>query len=416
MDIPKTDAAHHRRRRRIVYALVMAGAPLAVAVGLAGMRPAAPRVEKALLWTGAVQRGRMLRTVRGVGSLVPEQVRRLPAPSEGRVEGLPLQAGTAVTPDTIVIVLHNPALEQQAIEVESQWRAAEAQYAELKAQLESQRLDIEDAVARLDGEVEEAKLRADVDEELARQGLVADLTHKVSRSRAEILARRHAMERSRREVFAQSARAQLAVQQATVEQRRTLARLKRSQVDALRVRAGIDGVLQRVLVEVGQQVAAGADLARVAQPGRLKAVVQIAETEARDIQPGLPAVIDTRNGRVAATVSRVDPGVHANAVSVDLAPAAELPKGARPDLTVEGIIEIDQIDGVLYIGRPARARENSSLELFRLVDGSEAVRTKVKVGRVSVDAVEVLEGLREGDEVVLSDTSPWDGVERVLLR
>jgi HlyD family secretion protein len=358
----------------------------------------------------------MLRQVRGVGTLVPEEIRWIPAATEGRVERILIQPGTAVTPQSVLVELSNPELEQQALEADSLLRAAEAQYVELKVRLESQRLDQVAASARVTADYRQAKLRADTDAELARQGLIADLTRKLSQVAAEELENREGIERKRLEIAAESITAQLAVQQASVEQRRAMARLRRSQVEGLRVRPGMEGMLQQLPVEVGQRVAPGTNLARVAQPERLKAVIKIAETQARDVQLAQVASVDTRNGVIAGHVSRIDPAAQNGTVTVDIALEGALPKGARPDLTVDGTVELERLDDVLYVGRPAQAPPDGAVGLFRLEeDGRIASRVKVALGRSSVSTIEVRDGLKVGDQVILSDTSAWDAFDRIRL-
>jgi HlyD family secretion protein len=416
MDIPRPSFARQKRVRRIVYSGVGLVAVLLLTLGLSRLKPAAPSVERGTVWVDTVKRGEMLRQVRGLGTLVPEDIRWIPAASDGRVERILVQPGTAVKPDTVVLELSNPELELQALDAESQWRAAEAQYTELKVRLESQRLDQEAAAARVHAEYSSARMRAETEEQLAAQGLIADLTVKQSRVAADELANRDRIEKQRLDIAGEAVRAQLAVQQAQVEQRRALARLRRSQVQALRVRAGLEGVLQQLPVEVGQRVVPGNTLAKVAEPGRLKAVVRVAETQAKDVQIGQVATVDTRNGTVPGRVARVDPAATNGTVAVDIALEGPLPKGARPDLSVDGTIELERLENVLYVGRPAQGQGESLVGLFRLeADGQIASRVKVKLGRASVNTVEVVEGLKEGEQVVLSDTSAWDAFDRIRL-
>ncbi len=416
MDIQRPERARQRRTRRLIAASVAVSALALITLGVSRLRPAAPGVERATVWIDTVKRGEMLRQVRGLGTLVPEDIRWIPAATEGRVERIVLQPGSEVTPESVILELSNAELDLQALDAESQLRAAEARYTELRVRLESQRLDQEAAAARVRAEYQQAKMRADTDAELARQGLVADLTLKMSQVTAEDLSRRNAIEGERLAISGESVKAQLAVQQAEVEQRRALAQLRRSQVRALRLKAGLAGVLQQVPVEVGQRVTPGTNLARVAQPGKLKAVVRVPETQARDIQLGQKASVDTRNGVVAAHVMRVDPAVQNGTVTVDLALEGVLPKGARPDLSVDGTIELERLTSVLYVGRPAQGQPDSLVGLFRLgAEGRDAERVSVKLGRASVNTIEIVQGLKEGDQVILSDTSPWDAFDRLRL-
>ncbi len=417
MDIARPDLLERKKKRQMAWAAAGAVAVVLLTLGVSRLKPAAPTVERATVVIDTVKRGEMVREVRGLGTLVPEEIRWIPALTEARVERLVLLPGTGkVTPDSVILELSNPELEMQALEAESQARAAEARYTELKVRLESQNLDQRAAAARVAAEAKQARLQADADAELARNGLIAGLTLKLSQSAAEELEHRQQIEQQRLGIAGEAIEAQLRAQQAEVEQRRSQARLRRSQVDALRVRAGIDGVLQVVPVEVGQRVTPGTNLARVARPDRLKAVIRVPETQARDVVPGQKAVVDTRNGVVDARVVRVDPAVQNGTVTVDLALLGALPKGARPDLTVDGTIELERLENALHVGRPAMGQPQSTVGLFRLVKGtSEAVRVRVRLGQASVSTIEILEGLDVGDEVILSDTSAWDSTDRIRL-
>jgi HlyD family secretion protein len=417
VDIARSGIARQKRLRRLAYGGAALSAVALVSLGLSRLKPAAPEVERSTVWIDTVKRGPMLRQVRGLGTLVPEEIRWIPAATEGRIERIRIQPGSAVAADTVILDLSNPELERQALEAESQARAAVAQYSELKVRLRSQRLDQEAAAARVQADYSQAKLRADADEQLAKEGLVPDINMQMSRLTAQELANRDRIERERLEIGLEAIKAQLAVQAALLEQARGLARLRRAQVHALGVSAGIAGVLQQVPVEVGQRVQPGTNLARVAAPGRLKAVVRIAETQAPDVQIGQAASVDTRNGVVEGHVSRVDPAAQNGTVTVDIALDGSLPKGARPDLTVDGTIELERLANVLFVGRPAQGQPESDASLFKLEeDGAGAVRTKVHLGRASVSTVEVVSGLKEGERVVLSDTSQWDAFERIRLR
>ena len=416
MDIPRPDAARKRRTRRIVVTAASAVGVLAVSLGLSRLKPAAPAVPRSTVWIDTVKRGPMLRQVRGLGTLVPEEVRWIPAATEGRVERIVIQPGTVVSADTVVLELSNPEVELRALETESQVRAGEAAYNELKVRLQSQQLDQEAAAARLQAEYQQARLRAEADDQLAREGLVADITRQISRSAADELQNRVEIDKKRLAIAGQSIAAQLQVQAADLEQRRALARLRRQQRLALRVSPGVDGVLQQVSVEVGQQVAPGTNLARVVQPERLKAVIRVPETQARDLLIGQAASVDTRNGIVSGRVSRIDPAVQNGTVTVDIALQGTLPKGARPDLTVDGTVELERLADVIQVGRPAQGQPEGRLSLFRLEgDGVHARRVAVHLGRASVSTVEILEGLAPGDQVVLSDTSAWDASDRIRL-
>ena len=416
MDIARPDIAQRKKRRRLILGAGAAIVVLAVSLGLSRLRPAAPSVDSTV-WIDEVKRGPMLRQVRGLGTLVPEEIRWIAAATEGRVERLVVLPGTPVKADTVLLELKTPEVELAALDAVSQLRGAEASLAELRVRLESQRLNQEADLARIESEYRQAQLKATTDDALAKQGLVADLTRQLSSVAAEEMAKRETVERKRLSIAGDAIRAQLAVQEAQVEQRRALAALRQSQLAALQVRAGLDGVLQQVPVEVGQRVTPGTNLARISQPEKLKAVVRIPETLARDVQIGQPASIDTRNGVVPGRVSRVDPAVQNGTVTVDVALEGALPKGARPDLTVDGTIELERLANVLYLGRPAQGQPETTVGLFRVVAGTnEAQRVKVELGRASVSTIEVRAGLAEGDKVILSDMSAWDAHERVRIK
>jgi HlyD family secretion protein len=322
-----------------------------------------------------------------------------------------------VAADTVLLELSNAELEQTAVEAEMQLRAAEAELTNLRVQLQSQLLNQRAAAASVQADYSQARLQADVNQELAREGLISDLQLKLSRVRAEELTTRHDLEQQRLAMNADAMRAQIETQQARIGQYQASYRIKRGQLDALHVRAGIAGVLQDVPVEVGQQVAPGANLARVADPARLKAEIKVPETQARDITLGQAAAVDTRHGVIAGRVVRIDPAVRGGTVAVDIALTGDLPKGARPDLSVDGTIEIVRLENALFVGRPAFVQEGSTIGLFRLEpDGAGAVRVPVRFGRGSVNTIEVLEGLRPGDRVILSDMSAWSGADRVQLK
>jgi len=416
MDIPRPNAARRRRTRQLVMAGSAALFVLATTLGVSRLKPAAPSVARAAVVLDTVKRGPMVRQVRGLGTLVPEEIRWIPAATDGRVEGVVVQPGTRVEADTVLVELSNPEVELRAIEAESQLRAAVAAYNDLRVRLQSQRLDQEAAAARVEAEMQQARLRAEADEELARQGLVAEMNRKISRSAADELANRVGIEGKRLAIGREAIAAQLQVQAAEVEQRRALAHLRQQQLASLRVRPGLAGVLQQISVEVGQQVTPGTNLARVAQPDRLKAVIKVPETQARDLALGQPAAIDTRNGIVAGRVARVDPAAQNGTVTVDVSLEGPLPRGARPDLTVDGTIDIDRLTDVLYVGRPAQGPVEGQSTLFRLEpDGVHASRVPVRLGRASVTLIEVLDGLAPGDQVVLSDTSAWEKADRIRI-
>jgi HlyD family secretion protein len=328
-----------------------------------------------------------------------------------------MQPGTVVQPDTVILELSNPNLDLEALDAAWQLKAAEAEYTNLKVRLESERLDQEAAAATVEADQEQARLQADADETLAKEGLVSSLNQKISKSKAEELTTRLDLERKRLAISAEADQAQLAVQETRLAQLRAKAALARQKVEALKVRAGIEGVLQQLPVEVGQQIAPGATLAKVTVPGRLKAELHIAETQAKDVQLDQNASIDTRNGIVEGKVTRIDPAVLNGTVKVDVGLTGPLPKGARPDLSVDGTIELERLADVLQVGRPAFGQEMATVGLFRLDPGTgEATRVQVKLGRSSVNLVEIVNGLKEGDQVILSDTSAWDAFDRLRLK
>jgi len=416
MDVPRQINKRSRTVTRTLYGIGGVTVLAAITVGLSHLKPAAPSVSRATVWVDTVKRGPMLRQVRGLGTLVPEEIRWIPATTEGRVERILIKPGTAVKADSIILEMSNPELENSASDAEWQLKAAEADFTNTKVKLESQFLDQKAVFASTEATAKQASLQAQADTELAQHGLISDLTLKLSQSRAEESAIRLELDRKRLEIAAESTEAELRAQQARLEQLRAQAELRHNQVRQLKVRAGIEGVLQQLPVEVGQRLAPGATLAKVTVPGRLKAELKIAETQAKDIQIGQRASIDTRNGVVEGKVSRVDPAVLNGTVTVDVAMVGALPKGARPDLSVEGTVELERLDDVLYVGRPAFGQEQSVVGLFRLADqGANAVRVQVKLGRSSVNTVEILDGLQAGDQVILSDTSAWDAFDRLRL-
>jgi HlyD family secretion protein len=418
MDIPRKSQARKRLIKRIIYSVLFVVVVAGISLALRNLKPAAPPVERATVWIDTVKRGPMVRQVRGLGTLVvmAEYIRWIPAVTQGRVERKLVQPGAHVSPETVLLELSNPQLEQETLNAEWDWKAAEASYADLKVRLESQHLNQEAEAARVQAEYKQAQLRAESNEELAKLGLVPELNVRLERVTAEQLANRIGIETKRLEKDSESIEAQLAVQRARVEQLLAVYQLKKSQIDQLKVRAGMYGVLQIVPVEVGQQVAPGTNLARVADPTKLKAELKIPETQAKDVQIGQSAAIDTRNGIIAGQVIRIDPAVQNGTVTVDASLEGELPKGVRPDLSVDGTIELERLDDVVYVGRPVQGQPGSTIGLFKLTpDGREAQRVQVKLGRSSVNTIEVLEGLKPGDQVILSDMSAQDAFDRIRL-
>jgi HlyD family secretion protein len=417
MDIQRPSNARAKKIRRIAYGTVGVILIAGVTVGLSRLRPAAPTVDAATIWPDTVKRGPMLREVHGLGTLIPEDIRWIPAQTDSRVDRIVLRPGAIVKSDSIIVELSDPQLQRDALDAEFQLKGAEADYDNLKVQVRSDLLNQRAAAAAVRSDYEQAKLQHEVDDQLQKQGLAADVTAKLSKVRAEQLAIRAELEDERTKNADETAKTRLAAQQARVEQQKALYNLRRSQLEALHVRAGINGVLQLVPVEVGQRVTPGANVARVADPKKLKAEIKIAETQAKDVAIGQKAAIDTRNGIVAGRVSRIDPSVQNGTVTVDVAIDGPLPQGARPDLSVDGTVELENLKDVLYVGRPVHGQADSTIGLFKIVnDGSEAVRVNVKLGRSSVTTIEVLQGLQVGDKVILSDMSAVDNFDRIRLK
>jgi HlyD family secretion protein len=417
VDIARPELKRKRRLLQIIYPSVGLVLVALVTVGLSRLKAAAPTVDKATVWTDTVKRGPMLREVRGLGTLVPETIRVIPAVTDGRVEQRLLLPGTPVTAKTVILELSNSELQQSVLDAGFQLKGAEAEYNNLRAQLDNQLMEQRSKAAGVRSEFHQTQLQQHANEQLYKQGLTSEIIWKSSRVKAEELARQNEIAEKQVDTFAQSIEAQLAVQQAKVDGQRALYGLKQHQLDQLHVRSGIDGVLQELAVEVGQQVAPGTILARVAQPAHLKAQLKIAETQAKDVAVGQKALIDTHNGTVRGHVTRIDPSVQNGTVTVDAALDETPPPGSRPDLSIEGTIEIERLADVLSTGRPVYGETDSTVGLFKVMDdASEAVRVQVKLGRTSVNRVEILQGLAAGDQVILSDMSAWDNFDRVRLR
>jgi HlyD family secretion protein len=418
MDIARPNIARQKRRRQIIYIAVGIVALALVTMGLSRLKPAAPTVERSTVWVDTVKRGSVLRQVRGLGTLVPMEgsIQFLPAVTEGRVEKILELPGAQVKADTILLEMSNPQLTQEALDAEWKLKASEADYKNLQVALASQVLAQKSLSAQAQSEYSQAKMQSDIDNELAKLGVISQLSQKVSNQKTEELSTRNDIEKQRLTNSSEVLIAQLQAKQAEVEEFRALAELKKSQLDRLRVRAGIDGVLQEQTLKIGQFVTPGTTLAKVVQPQRLKAELKIAETQAKDIQLGQPASVDTHNGIIPGHVVRIDPSVVNGTVTVDVALDSALPQGARPDLSVDGTIDLEKMQNVLYVGRPAFGQEQSTVGMFKLEpDGSNAVRAQVKLGRSSVNTVEILQGLKEGDQVILSDMSRWDNFDRIRL-
>jgi HlyD family secretion protein len=419
MDIKREGVADKKRKKRILYGAAGLLGIVFVTVGLSRLKPAAPSVDEATVWRGTVERGSMVRNVRGSGNLVPDEnsIRWIPAETNGRVERIRAKAGAVVTPSTIILEMSNPTAQQELLDAINAQKRADAELAQLRVQLISQLMQQQANAAQIESDFLQATLQAERDKELLEAGIGADLNYKLSQARANSLAVRNDIEKERLRIAEQSNEAQLDAKLAEVEQRRDFYRLRKRMVNSLTVRAGIAGILQEVPVEVGQQLAPGANLARVvAEDARLKAEINVAATQARDVAIGQKAEVDTRNGIIQGVVSRIDPSVQNGLVTVDVDLIGEMPPGARVDLNVDGTIELERLEDTLYVGRPAFGQEKSTVGLFVMEeDGVHASRRQVKLGRSSVTYMEVLDGLAEGNVVVLSDTSQWDQYDRIRL-
>lgn len=417
MDIPRPQALQAKRRKRILTGVVVVVALASVTFFLSRLKPAAPTVERSTVWIDTVKRGPMLRQVRGLGTLVPEEIRWIAARTSGRVEKIVIRPGAVVTPETVILLLTNPDVKRASSDAVSELKAAEAELVSLKVQLERGVLDAESEAARTKSEYEQAKLHAEVNEELFKDGLVSSLELRLSRVTADELATRNAIEQKKYAFAKDTVAPQLSVKEAEVERKRATAQLRNEELEALSVRAGVAGVLQVLPVEVGQQVQPGTNLARVADPTKLKAEVHIPETQAKDVQIDQVATIDTRNGVVEGRVVRIDPAVQNGTVLVDVTLVGDLPRGARPDLSIDGTIQLERLDNVVYVSRPAFGQERSVAGIFKLdTDGIYANRTQVQLGRSSVNTIEIISGLQPGDRVILSElSSELDSRERIKL-
>src|ERR1700676_60231 len=417
MDIQRPSNARAKKIRRIAYgtvALILLGG---VTYALSKLKPAAASVDAGTVWSDNVKRGPMLREVHGLGTLVPEDIRWVAAQTDAHVDKWVLRPPAIVKPNSIIMELSDPTVQRDAVDAEYQLKGAEADYQNLKVQVNSDLMSQKATEASVRSDYEQAKINHGVKESLVKEGLESALNEKLTRVQEEQLAIRVQLETERTKIAADSATAKLAAQQAKVEQMKALYGLKRSQGEALHGRAGIDGGLKLLPVDVGQHVTPGMNLARVADPKKLRAEVKIAETQAKDVIPGQKAAIDTRNGIVNGHVSRVDPSVINGTVTVDVTIDEPLPNGARPDLSVDGTITLENLTNVLFVGRPVHGQSDSTIGIFKLnEDSSEATRVNVKLGRSSVNTIEILDGLKVGDKVILSDMSAWDAFDRVRLK
>lgn len=418
MDIKRPAKSKIKKRIRTIALAVIAVAAIGgITFGLTRLKPAAPTLDRSSAVIDTVKRGPFQREVRGNGTLVPQLVRWVPAPSDGRVEKIPVQAGVVVGFDTVIVELSNPQMEQEAMDAEFQVKAAEADKESLRTRLESESMTQESAIAGINAQYSQAKLQLETDEVLGKQGLVPELMLKISRMQVQTLNNRLKVEKDRLAVGTKSIRAQINAQESRIQQLRALARLKRDQATGLKVRAGTSGVLQEVSVQVGQQVTPGFNIARVADPASLKAELKIPETQIKDVKLGQPVAVDTRNGIIQGEVLRIDPAAREGTFTVDVMLTGPLPASARPDLSVDGTIELERLTDVLHVGRPAFGQGQQTVGLFRLTpDGQEAVRVQVTLGRSSVSTIEIVSGLKEGDQIILSDTTSVDGYDRIRVR
>src|SRR5436305_2783568 len=416
MDVPRPGVAAKKRKRRIMIIAASVLGLILATVAISRLKPAVPSVDRATVWIDTVKRGPMVRQVRGLGTLVPEDIRWIPANTEGSVEKILIWPGTKVEPGDVILELTSPELDQSAHDAELKAKAAEAEFTTMRATLQRELLDQESKTTAAHSAYEQAKMERQTNDQLAKNGLVADLVYKTSKIKEGECQKSDEIEQKRLAFARDSIEPQLASKQAAVDQANQLAKLKLDQVEALHGKVGMSGMLQQLPVQIGQRLKVGDNLARVADPTKLKAQVKIAETQAKDIQINQKAVIDTRNGTVNGHVTRVDPAVEQGTVTVEVAFDEPLPKGARPDLSVDGTIELEHLDNVVYVGRPAFGQENNTVGMFKLVNGtSEAVRAQVKLGKSSVNTIGILSGLQPGDRVMLSDTSAWATHDRIRL-
>jgi len=416
VDIARPSQAKKKRIRRILYISVAVLVVAGISLGVSRLKPAAPTVDRAVVWIDAVKKGSMLRNVRGSGTLVPEDIRWVNTQSSGRVDKIILRPGAQVTPETVILELTNPQLEQAVRDAELAYRSAQAAFTNRKAELQSALLSQEANVANIETTAKQADLDLQANETLFKEQLISKLTLEQKKGLAADLKNRLVVEKRRLEITKEGINSQLAPQEAEVNQRKAAWELRQRELGDLKVKAGMAGILQQVPVERGQQVGPGTNLARVANPSNLKAELRIAETQTKDIRIGQYAEVDTRNGKVKGRVSRIDPASVGGTVGVDVIMEGPLPAGARPDLSVDGEIQLERLDNIVYVGRPAFGQENSTVTIFKVQPNGEAIATKVKLGRASVNTIEVIEGLQPGDQVILSDMSQFDSFDRVQLK
>jgi len=416
VDIARPSQARKKKIRRILYvtaAVIVVGG---ISLGVSKLKPAAPTVDRAVVWIDSVKRGPMLRMVRGSGTLVPEDIRWVNTQTSGRVERIVLRPGAQVTPDTVILELTNPQLEQAVRDAELAYKSAQAGFTNRKAELQSALLSQEANTAQIETSWNQALLDLQANEALYKEKLISLLTLKQKQGLEADLKNRLSVEKRRLEITREGINSQLGPAEADVNQRKAAWELRQRELGDLKVKAGMNGILQQVPVERGQQIGPGTNLARVANPTNLKAELRIAETQTKDIRIGQYAEVDTRNGKVKGRVSRIDPASTGGTVGVDVIMEGPLPAGARPDLSVDGEIQLEKLDNIIYVGRPAFGQENSTVTIFKVSANGEAHATKVKLGRASVNTIEVLEGLQPGDQVILSDMSQFDSFDRVQLK
>jgi HlyD family secretion protein len=416
VDIARPSQARKKKIRRILYISLAVVVVAGISLGVSKLKPAAPSVDRAVVWIDSVKRGDIPRQVRGSGTLVPEDIRWIPAQTQGRVERIVLRPGAQVTPDTVILELSNPELTQSVMDAQLAYQSAQAAFANRKAELQSALLSQEAATANIETQYKQAALDLEANETLFKEGLVSELTLKQKRGLADDLKNRLSVEQRRLTITREGVNSQIAPQEADVNQRKANWELRRRQLNDLHVKAGMSGILQLVPVERGQQVGPGTNLARVANPSNLKAELRIAETQTKDIRIGQFAEVDTRNGVVKGHVTRIDPASQGGTVGVDIVMDGPLPPGARPDLSVDGTVLLERLTNVVFVGRPAFGQENSTVTIFKVQPSGEAIATKVKLGRASVNVIEILEGLHPGDQVILSDMSQYDAFDRVQLK
>jgi HlyD family secretion protein len=415
MDKPRPGVARAKKIRRVLVLLTFLILASAATYSLSKLKPAAPTVERAAVWPDTVKRGPILLDIRGTGTLVPEDFRWIPASRDGLVQKINVRIGDTVSPDTIVAELSNPELIQSMEDTKLQIRAAEADLQNARAGHENALISHQIQIANMENSAKLARMQADTDLELNAKGLISQLNVRRSTLEAENSAAQVGREKQRIEINARSAQAQLAAQEARIDLLRATYELKKRQVEELKIRANVSGVLQQVSIEGGQRIGIGTAIAKVAEPGRLKAQLKVAETQAKDIILGQVASIDTRAGIVPGRVVHIDPAAIQGTVTVDIQLNGELPRGTRPDQSVDGTIEIERLDDVLYVGRPANGQANTTVQMFKILPSGEAIRTRVKIGSVSVNSIQILEGLQVGDEVILSDMSAWDAYDRLQV-